>query len=276
MGKAPAFQFYPGDWTRDLDDQDLEVEGAWIRICCRLWWSETKGQATKPIREWARILRKTEKKTREIFQILLEKGIASGSILDNQNVTIISRRMVRDSEISEIRKRVGKLGGNPALQKPQTNLDNQTDNQKPTPSSSSSSSSSNKEKYPLAFESDWTDYPGSNKGSKEKGFEVWKKRKDKPPPGKIREIWKAQIRGRRARAQVKEFTPEWPMFTTYFNQARWEEEFKPSAQVQAARDDPWVCKGCGKKVSSISNGLCLKCQDIELSKIGNSLVKGMT
>jgi len=125
MGKNPAFQFYPSDWTRDLDDQDLEVEGAWIRICCRLWWSEKRGEASKPLQEWARILRKSERKTKEIFQILLDKHIASGSVLDNQNITIISRRMVRDFEISELRKRVGKLGGNPGLKKIQNNLDNQ-------------------------------------------------------------------------------------------------------------------------------------------------------
>jgi hypothetical protein len=143
MGKNPAFQFYPSDWTRDLDDQDIEVEGAWIRICCRLWWSETKGKATKPLWEWARILRKTKKKTRDILEILIRKGISSGDVLDNQNITIISRRMVRDFEISQIRKDVGKLGGNPNLMKHKTTLDNQTDNQKPTPSSSSSSSTTN-------------------------------------------------------------------------------------------------------------------------------------
>jgi hypothetical protein len=143
MSKNPAFQFYPGDWTRDLDDQPLEVEGAWIRICCRLWWSETKGQATKPIREWARILRKSEKKTKEILEILLSKSISSGSVLDNQNVTIISRRMVRDYEISQIRRTVGKLGGNPGLTKVKEILVNQ--NLSKTASLLSSVSSSDKE-----------------------------------------------------------------------------------------------------------------------------------
>jgi len=140
IGKNPAFQFYPSDWTRDLDDQDLEVEGAWIRIICRLWWSETKGEATKPLKEWARILRKTEQKTIKIFQILIEKHIADGSVLDNQNVTIISRRMKRSVEISKIRYEVGLKGGNPVLKKTDKNLDNQDANQKPRSSSSSSSS----------------------------------------------------------------------------------------------------------------------------------------
>lgn len=166
MAKAPAFQFYPGDWTRDLDDQDLEIEGAWIRICCRLWWSVTPGQATKTLKEWARILRKSEKKTQKIFQILFTKHIASGCVLDNQNITIISRRMVRDFEISQIRREVGKLGGNPILLKSKNVLDNQTVNQKPTPSSSSSSSSSGNNIHginPCMSESVKTDSDGNGK-----------------------------------------------------------------------------------------------------------------
>lgn len=124
MSKNPAFQFYPSDWTRDLDDQDLEIEGAWIRICCRLWWSPTKGQATKNLTEWSYILRTHPNKTKVILKTLLEKHIATGEYLDNQNVTIISRRMVRDYEISKIRREVGKLGGNPGLMKIKENLDN--------------------------------------------------------------------------------------------------------------------------------------------------------
>lgn len=142
MGKNPAFQFYPADWSRDLDDQELEIEGAWIRICCRLWWSETPGDATKPLSEWARILRKSEKKTEKFLKILLEKGISSGAFLDNQNVNLICRRMKRDVEISKLRREVGKLGGNPKLQKQGPDLLNQTANQNPTPSSSSLQSSS--------------------------------------------------------------------------------------------------------------------------------------
>lgn len=138
MGKNPSFPFYPSDWTRDLDDQDLEIEGAWIRIVCRLWWSETRGQATKSLKEWSRILRKTEQKTMKIFQILIEKDIASGDVLDKQNITIISRRMIKDFEISQIRQQVGKLGGNPKLTNHQLDLDNQKDNQKRLSSSSSS------------------------------------------------------------------------------------------------------------------------------------------
>ena len=66
--------------------------------------------------------------------------------MDNQNITIISRRMVKDERIRKIRQEVGKLGGNPGLIKIRENLVNQTSNQKDQSSSlSSSSSSKNKE-----------------------------------------------------------------------------------------------------------------------------------
>ncbi|MFH0857578.1 MAG: hypothetical protein V1848_02410 [Candidatus Magasanikbacteria bacterium] len=97
------------------------------------------------MKEFARILRKTEQKTFKILQILIEKGVASGSVLDNQNVTIINRRMVDYDRISQLRQEVGKKGGNPQLLKSKKNLDNQNDNQKrPSSSSLSSSLSSSK------------------------------------------------------------------------------------------------------------------------------------
>ena len=71
MGKNPAFLFYPADWRRDLDDSPLEIEGSWIRIICRLWDQPEKGKATKTLKEWSRILRKTERKTLKILQILI-------------------------------------------------------------------------------------------------------------------------------------------------------------------------------------------------------------
>jgi hypothetical protein len=130
MGKNPAFLFYPADWRRDLDDSPLEIEGSWIRIICRLWDQPEKGKATKTLKEWSRILRKTERKTLKILQILIENDVASGQVLDNQNITIISRRMVKDERIRKLRREVGRLGGNPGLMKIRENLVNQTPNQK--------------------------------------------------------------------------------------------------------------------------------------------------
>jgi len=156
MGKEPAFQFYPGDWTRDLGDFPLEIEGAWIRICCRLHWSETYGIATKSLKDWSKILQSSTRKTSKLLQIILTNNISSGKFLDNQNITIISRRMVKDSKIRQIRRESGKLGGNPSLLNEQVLLNQNSevrlphrDNQKPTPSSSPSVSSLNEINTPL-------------------------------------------------------------------------------------------------------------------------------
>ncbi len=140
--KAPAFQFYPADWQRDLSEHTLEIEGAWIRICCALWWSETPGKSTKPLTNWARVLRVGERKCKTIIDYLLNQNIAEVDI-QNQSITITSRRMVKDEYIRNIRRNAGQLGGNPSLKKPEEKpvLDKQSlVNQKPTPSSSSSSS----------------------------------------------------------------------------------------------------------------------------------------
>ncbi len=144
MGKAPAFQFYPMDWARDLEEHPLEIEGAWIRLCCKLWWSETRGTLTKTLTQWSRILRVGEKKSLSIITYLLDQEIADG-VIQTDGITITSRRMVHDERIRQIRIEAGSKGGNPALKKPSKDgfLHNQTEvNQNPTPSSSSSSLSS--------------------------------------------------------------------------------------------------------------------------------------
>jgi len=102
MGKNPAFQFYPGDWSRDLEEHPLEIEGAWIRICCKLWWSDTKGKLTKTIPQWARILREPEEKTGLILGYIEKEKIGDIFRDSNGNVTIESRRMIKDDRGREL------------------------------------------------------------------------------------------------------------------------------------------------------------------------------
>jgi hypothetical protein len=120
-----------------MDDYPLEIEGAWIRICCRLYWSG--GTATKTLKQWSGILRADLRQTRRIFAFFLLHNICD-LVNQKDNVTITSRRIVRDEYIRKIRKESGIKGGNPVLKhgKDAENLVNQNDKQKPTPSSSSS------------------------------------------------------------------------------------------------------------------------------------------
>ncbi len=136
MGKKPAFLFYPNDWNRDMEEHPLEIQGAWIVLLTKLWWSETRGEATKTLDEWSRILRETRRKTSKILSFFEQKHVADIKGLLNQNgnqsITIKSRRMVNDHYISFIRGECGKKGGNPDLMKNKTNLDKQTVKQNPT------------------------------------------------------------------------------------------------------------------------------------------------
>ncbi len=132
MGKNPAFQFYPGDWERDLKEHPLEIRGAWITICCSLWWGEERGKSKKPLTNWSRVLGVPERKSLSIINYLNEAGIADINN-DNGLIEISCRRMLRDEKIRGIRKITGSLGGNPAFEKGQPNpyyLDNQEDKQK--------------------------------------------------------------------------------------------------------------------------------------------------
>lgn len=116
MGKLPYLQFYPSDWARDLEEHPLEIEGAWIRICCKLWWEENRGTSTKKLENWAKILRENPRKTLKIFEYLLNQKIGDG-VIQNGSITITSRRMVYDEKIRKIRAEAGSKGGNPALVK---------------------------------------------------------------------------------------------------------------------------------------------------------------
>jgi hypothetical protein len=128
MGKAPAFQFYPMDWARDLDEHPLEVEGAWIRICGKLFWEN--GEAEKSPEQWARILRVDLDKSNEIIDYLIKERICDSVTGDNGKITIISRRMKKEFLAKK----------NSALRQAKYRKSHEN-NKKVTPPSSSSSSS---------------------------------------------------------------------------------------------------------------------------------------
>ena len=95
MGKAPADQFYWMDWDRDLQEHPLKIEGAWIRICCKLWWSETRGEMTKSPLQWSRILGVSKATTMGILGYIGNERIGDVAF-NNTKVTVACRRMVRD------------------------------------------------------------------------------------------------------------------------------------------------------------------------------------
>lgn len=145
MAKLPAFQFYPGDWRKDMGVQSLNYfdRGVWHEMLCLMHESERRGVLVlngQAMSEdaLARLLGLDKQILTAAITTLLTSGVASR---EPDTSAIFCRRMVRDEKLREIRTEAGKKGGNPALlkQNPTTPVKD-TSKQKPTPSSSSSSS----------------------------------------------------------------------------------------------------------------------------------------
>ena len=56
MGKAPAFQFYPGDWIQDTRILSPLTRGIWIDILCFMWRADERGKLSGSECQLARIL----------------------------------------------------------------------------------------------------------------------------------------------------------------------------------------------------------------------------
>lgn len=152
MTKLPSIQFYPGDWMKDpeLRSVSLEARGLWIDLLCMMSESDPRGylQINGKAPSETQIARMVGCTEEEISRGLCELS-GAGVFSHTRTGIIFSRRMVKDNHLIDVRRKCGKMGGNPAFVKGQSNpyykhnqdkqSHNQTDNQKITPSSSSSS-----------------------------------------------------------------------------------------------------------------------------------------
>lgn len=146
--KRPAFQFYPADWRKDPSVQSLSFfeRGVWFEILCLMHESEHRGKLLlngkkMPEEALSRLLGLDKQNLTKVLTTLIEYGVAS---IDDETGALISRRMVRDERLIQIRAESGKKGGNPALLKQKSTKEkkevNHKSKQNPTPSSSSSTS----------------------------------------------------------------------------------------------------------------------------------------
>lgn len=153
----------------ELRSVSLHARGLWIDLLCMMSESDPRGylqiNGKAPSEtQLARMVGCTEE---EISRGLSELS-AAGVFSSTKTGVIFSRRMVKDDNLIKIRKKCGKMGGNPAFKRGLPNpyydtqneredkqkdnqIDKQTDNQKITPSSSSSSSKSIKTPIPENF-----------------------------------------------------------------------------------------------------------------------------
>jgi hypothetical protein len=119
-GKRPSFQFYPGDWLRDMALRSCSVEarGLWMDMICFMVEGNPFGYlkvGNKVIlpSNLAVMVGLTLEVTLRLLQELQDAEVFS----KNEAGCIYSRRMVRDEEVRAKRAAGGLLGGNPALKK---------------------------------------------------------------------------------------------------------------------------------------------------------------
>jgi len=106
----PAMMFYVGDWLKAPDIQCLsyELKGIWFEMLCYMWESQERGYLNYSTEELARLLRLPEDLLKQKLEQLSKRAIFS--VRENDGA-IYSRRMIKDQEIREIRKKAGSLGG---------------------------------------------------------------------------------------------------------------------------------------------------------------------
>ncbi|GAG22850.1 unnamed protein product, partial [marine sediment metagenome] len=75
-GKAPSIQFYMKDWMADVEDHPLDIEGAWLRVCNRIWYKHRDaGRITKTSGEWASVWGVTETESARIIAYIKTKRL---------------------------------------------------------------------------------------------------------------------------------------------------------------------------------------------------------
>lgn len=98
MAKLPWMQFYPADYLLDTQLLSPVSRGIWMDLICHLWRAEPRGTMTLSREHWARLLRCTVKEATHALDELLSHGICNAVTLGNGDVTLSSRRLVREEK----------------------------------------------------------------------------------------------------------------------------------------------------------------------------------
>lgn len=166
--KRPSFQFYPGDWLRatDLRSCSVGARGLWIEMICLMHEGNPYGylkvnQKVIHATNLARIVGATLHEVEGWLHELEASGVCSR----DDDGCYLSRRMIRDESLRQVRAAAGKLGGNPKLKKSENPsvevaycLSSKV-KQNPTPASASASASKDQKPTPSESSSASPDDP---------------------------------------------------------------------------------------------------------------------
>lgn len=99
-GKAPAFQFYPGDWLRDpeLGLASAATQGVWINFLCQMWFARDRGVLSGNLSQLAQLGRC---QSDDVVRFLSEaKALKFCDVSEDGHgiVTVTNRRMANEEK----------------------------------------------------------------------------------------------------------------------------------------------------------------------------------
>jgi uncharacterized protein YdaU (DUF1376 family) len=109
MGKQPYIPLYIGDWEQDTNCLSLEAEGAWLKVVFKCWKNAGTFAATEDA--FARLCKVDVKKFASILLEWQQNKICDITAAPDGLLTITSRRLKREAQISAKRSDSGSKGG---------------------------------------------------------------------------------------------------------------------------------------------------------------------
>lgn len=104
MAVLPYMPFYPADWIRDTRCLSVATRGIWFDILCELWHAPQRGTKTMTIEQWARAVGCSILEFDTALKEMKSQSISDISCDSNGNVTLMSRRMIRDEKEREFNR----------------------------------------------------------------------------------------------------------------------------------------------------------------------------
>lgn len=94
--KLPWMKFYTADWIADLGHHDIEIEGAWIRICSHIQRRGAGGALEMPASEWCRLLGRSEDDCAGLLRYVTQSNL--GNVTEsNGQIKVTCRRLEREA-----------------------------------------------------------------------------------------------------------------------------------------------------------------------------------
>ena len=110
MAKLPYIALYPGDWERDTNLLTPLAEFALLKLTIKMFDAKIKGVFKADFATLSILFKSDLDTTKAILKELIKKEILDVEAVEDDGFCIKSRRMIRESEISNKRSEVGKKG----------------------------------------------------------------------------------------------------------------------------------------------------------------------